>query len=107
MSEPANRPPRYRVSYSEYVRNQLRELIARARDPALARQALAAAREIDERFHVYPQFGQPLRDLELKPAQLWIGIVPPLVVRYVLDEERLLVMVLNPFEPLSGSGLEP
>ena len=55
---------------------------------------LSALKELDRRLHVYPQFGQPLRDLQLKPAQLWIGVISPLVVRYVLDEERRLVMVV-------------
>jgi hypothetical protein len=81
--------------------------MARARDAGLGRQALVALKEIDRRLHIYPQFGQPLRDLNLRPAQIWIGTVPPLVVKYVLDEAHHLVMVTTPFSLMSGSGREP
>jgi hypothetical protein len=77
MSEPSTSPLPYRVSYSEHVRNQLLDLISRARDAGLGQQALAAVKEIDKRLRIYPQFGQPLRDLKLKPSQLWIATVPP------------------------------
>jgi hypothetical protein len=60
----------------------------------LGPQVLAALKKLDGLLHLYPQFGQPLRDLHLEPAQLWIGVVSPLVVRYILDEERRLVMVV-------------
>jgi len=65
----------------------------------------AAIQALDHRLRVYPQFGQPLRDLTVEPAQLWIATVPPLVVKYLLDEERRLVMVVQPITPLPGSGL--
>ena len=102
MSEPPSSPLPYRVVYSEHVRTQLRGLMARARGARLGRPALAALKEIDRRFHIYPQFGQPLRDLKLRPAQLWIGTVPPLVVKYVLDEKNHLVTVTIPFSLMSG-----
>jgi hypothetical protein len=76
-----------------------------AREVGLGEQVLAAIREIDHRLHVYPQFGQPLRDLSAEPAQLWIGVVPPLVVQYVLDETQRQVMIVHPMMPLPGCGL--
>jgi hypothetical protein len=87
------------------VRDELERLIARARPLGLARQLLEALKAIDHRLRIYPQFGQPLRDLKAEPARVWIGCVPPLVVQYVLDEERRLVMVVVPFMPLPSSGL--
>jgi hypothetical protein len=98
-------PVPYHVYYSQRVREELVALAARAREVGLGSRVLAAAREIDRRLQLYPQFGQPLRDLSVKPAQLWIGVVPPLVVQYVLDEEKRLVMVVLPFRPLTRSGL--
>lgn len=71
----------------------------------MAPSVLAAAREIDRRFQIYPQFGQPLRKLSVDLAELWIGVVPPLVVHYVLDEEQRQVMVVLPFLVLPHSGL--
>jgi hypothetical protein len=107
MSEPSGAPAPYRVVYSELVRSELRNLIARAKGRGRAPQVLAAVKEIDDRLRVYPQFGQPLRDLQLKPAQLWMGCVSPLVVHYTLDEDRRLVMVVAPILPLPNSGLDP
>jgi hypothetical protein len=104
-SPAAPAPVPYRVSYSELVRNELRDLIARARARGLGRQVLAAVKEIDKRLRIYPQFGQPLQDLELEPGQVWIGTVPPLVVKYVLDEEKRQVTVVVPLTALPDSGL--
>jgi hypothetical protein len=93
-------PIPYGVSYSGRVRDEFVELVNRVRPLGLAPRVLAAAREIDRRLHLYPQFGQPLRDLVGVPAQLWIGVVPPLVVQYVLVESRRQVSVVLPFRLL-------
>jgi len=106
VSEPSTNPVPYKVAYSERVRDALRSLIIRARHRGLAQRVLTAVKELDYRFHVYPQFGQPLRDLKLGTAQIWIGVAPPLVARYFLDEERRLVVMLDPPLPLPGSGLQ-
>lgn len=95
----------YEVSYSHRVRDELVILVARARGLGLDQQILRAVREIDRRLGIYPQFGGPLRRLSIEPAELWIGIVPPVVVHYVLDEERRSVNVLLPFRTLRQSGL--
>jgi hypothetical protein len=95
MSEPSQSPVRYRVAYSERIRTELRGLIARAASRGLGRQVVAAVQALDERLHIYPQFGEPLRDMELKPAQLWIGCVALLVVRYWLNEELRTVIVVG------------
>jgi hypothetical protein len=105
MNDPPGSPPPYRVSYSGRVRDALRELMTRARGLGLGSQVRAAVLEIDYRLRTYPQFGQPLRDLTVEQAQLWIGAVPPLVVQYVIDEERRRVMVVLPLTPLPDSGL--
>jgi hypothetical protein len=107
MSEPSTNPVPYRVAYSEQIRNELRDLLTRARSRGLGRQMLAAVTELDARLHIYPQFGDPLRDLELKPAQVWIGCVDPLVTHYSLDEERRTVFVVGTIQLLPNSGLEP
>jgi hypothetical protein len=73
----------------------------------LAGEVLAALKEIDRRLHIYPQFGDPLRDLKLEPTKIWVGTVRPLVVRYILDEERRLVLVGEPILPMPHCGLDP
>jgi hypothetical protein len=103
---PASDPPvRYQVVYSERVRTELKQLIARAAARGLSQAVLQAIKEIDRRLQVYPQFGEPRRDLETKGESVWSGTVPPLVVEYVLDEERRLVFVVDPFTTLPHMGL--
>ncbi len=105
MSETSNGPVRYQVTYSEFVRNELKKLITRVEQRGLGSQVRAAVREIDRYLHEYPQFGQPLRDLSLESSQEWIGVVSPLVVRYAIYEEKRLVTFTIPIAPLTRSGL--
>jgi hypothetical protein len=86
MTEPAGNPVPYRVSYSGSVRDELRKLVARALERGLGPQMLAAMKELDRRLRIYPQFGDPVRDSKLQLARVWIGVVPPLVAQYVLDD---------------------
>jgi hypothetical protein len=105
VSEPASGSPRYRVAYSGRVRDDLRRLAAKAKACGLGVPFLTTLREIDRRLHVYPQFGEPLYDLKRESAQAWIATVPPLVVKYVIDEDARAVLVARPFSPLPYSGL--
>ncbi len=105
MSKPSGSLVPYRVVYSERVRLELKELLTRAAARGLGRQALEAVEEINARLGVYPQFGEPLRDLKSEAETLWTGTVPPLVVQYVIDEEKRLVFVVVPLKPLPESGL--
>jgi hypothetical protein len=105
MSAPSTDPVAYKVSYSERVRQELRALISRATAIGRGEEVLQAVQEMDRRLQIYPQFGEPLQNLNLKPLQIWVGVVPPLVVKYVLDEERKQVMIGVPIMPLPKSGL--
>lgn len=91
-------------SYSEQVRTELKRLVARARACGAGQQVLAALKEIDRRLHVYPQFGDPMRDLKFESTRLWVAVVPPLIVRYILDEERRLVLIGTPLQTLPNAG---
>jgi hypothetical protein len=104
MSDATTDPADYRVSYSGRVREELTKLIDRAREAGHGPEVLAALKSIDHRLRVYPQFGQPLRDLKLEPVRVWVACVPPLTVQYVLDEERRQVSVVVPIVPLPKSG---
>jgi hypothetical protein len=75
------------------VRQRLRALADQARERGDGEQFLEALKEFDRRLRIYPQFGEPLHDLTHEPGQICIGIVPPLVMRYSLYEERRLVMI--------------
>ena len=106
MDEPSPYVTEYRVVYSEQVRNGLKDLVARACEHGMKKMLLQAIKDLDYRLKIYPHFGEHLIDLNLKPARLLIGVVGPLVVRYVLDDEMRLVMVVSPITPMPHSGLE-
>jgi hypothetical protein len=65
---------------------------------------MAAAKEINRRLRVYPQFGEPRRDLPALGATLWAGTVPPLMLQYVIDEVYRVVFVAVPFKVLPNAG---
>ncbi len=105
MSESSGNLIRYQVVYSEYVRNEMKKLIARAKERGLDGQVRAAVTEMDRVLHVFPQFGDPLVDLSFVPGQIRIVTVAPLVVRYALYEEQRLVIVSRPIMSQPHSGL--
>ena len=104
MSESPDSPVPYRVSYSEAVQQKLSAFADEALDQGLGEPFLASLKEFDSRLRVYPQFGDPLADLKLTPSQLWIGVVWPVVMRYTLDDQRRLVIVVAPFLLLPKSA---
>ena len=97
MSESLSSPIPYEVICSEKVRQELLSFSEKAQEQGLGPEYLAGLQEFERRLRIYPQFGDPLTDLNLKPAQLCIGVVWPLILRYSLDEARRLVMVVAPF----------
>jgi hypothetical protein len=102
-----NVPPEpYDVSYSRMVRESLRALIIRAKGTRAEHPLRLAVTVLEHRLRIYPQFGQPLYDLSVEPAQVWVGVVPPLVVHYLLDEETRQVIVGRPFMLLPNSGID-
>lgn len=103
--EAAPSPVPYKVSYSLRVRDELRALIEKARAAGVGKSFLEAAKEIDARLRVYPQFGDPLIDLTRESGQIRIGTVGPLVVRFALFEDLRQVMVAVPIRALPKSGV--
>ncbi len=64
-------PVPYRVAYSGRVREELLNLVVRAKARGLGRQVLDALKELDRRLHIYPQFGEPLRLHGLTSRLIW------------------------------------
>ena len=95
----------YVVSYSGRVREELKVLLTRAMKRGAGQQFLDAAKEIDYRLRIYPQFGEPLCDVPAIKAKLLIATVPPLAVRYIVDEETRRVFVVVPLQALPNSGV--
>jgi hypothetical protein len=106
VSTSSSGPLPYKVVYSGYVRDELRKLLTRAVARGLGRQTLAAAKAFEARLRIYPQFGQPLQNLR-QGETLWIGVVSPLVVHYVIDDVHRVVFVVRPIRFLPRSGLGP
>jgi hypothetical protein len=79
--------------------------VTSAKERGRGRQFLEALKQLDYRLHVYPQFGEPLCDLKLQSAKLWLGVVPPLVAHYIVDEVGRNVLVITPIRLLPPSGL--
>ncbi len=77
MDEPPAGPTPYRVSYSEWVRQELRRILLLANKHGRLAEFLNAVKEI-----------------------------PPLVVRYTLDEKERLVLVSVPITPMNPSDLQ-
>jgi hypothetical protein len=83
----------YQVVYSERVRQHLLYLAGEADTRGDGQAFLSALKEFHRRLCIYPQFGDPLRDLTQEPGQVWVGVVRPLSMRYGLFEDRRLVIV--------------
>jgi hypothetical protein len=84
-------PVPYAVSCSVRVSQHLHQV---AEDRGDGEAFRAALREFVRRLQIYPQFGDPLRDLFQEDGQIWVGIVPPLSMRYALYEGRRLVSIV-------------
>ena len=94
----------YDVSYSGRVHEAMRAIVVRAQRAGLGFQVFEALRQLDRLLKVYPHFGQPLRDLSVTPAQLWIGVISPIVIRYIINEDRRQVLVVSLPQILPRSG---
>jgi hypothetical protein len=104
MTEPLPKAARYQVSYSGQVRAEIQAIGARARAKGVGQAFVDALKAMDYRLRVFPQFGEPLRDLLLSPSKMWIGVIFPLVLHYSVDDERRVVMVASPVKTLPRCG---
>jgi hypothetical protein len=98
--------PPYRVVYSGLCRAQTTQLLTRAAAKGRFAEMARVVREIHTRLEWIPlDFGDPFRDLVHLGIQVRIGIIPPLVVTFGVDEARRIVHVILPFKLLPRSGL--
>lgn len=97
----------YKVSYSDRVREGLVELVTLAQQRGLKQIVLSALQIADEKLKTDPHFGEPKNNFPELSLVQWIGIVPPLVIHYGINEEKCLVLVAKPIGVLPGNGLDP
>ena len=69
-----------------------RNLLATVPTTDLARRTISAVREFDRLPQLHPQFGDPLYDLTAETGQIYIGVIPPITMRYGVFEDRRLVI---------------
>ena len=93
---------RYHVVYSKQVTSHFEKLVNLALSQSKRKALLQAAKEIDHRLGIYPQFGEPLRTVRRNSSQMWLGIVHPLVVHYSIHEDIRQVWVVVPMLLLPG-----
>jgi hypothetical protein len=79
MSEVAESPLPYRVSYSQAARDALSKLAEKAQRRGRGSEFLAAIKELDRRLKIYPQFGEPIIALRAEQGNVWIACVPPVL----------------------------
>lgn len=90
-----DRPPiiPYTVTFTVRVQEHLRQLMRVARERGDGEVFLDAFVRFYERLRIFPQFGDPLSDMPTQSGQLWIGIIPPLSMRYAIFEARRTVAI--------------
>lgn len=95
MTRPGNGPPwEYQVKCSDQVRTKIQHLHLLAVQQGRGQQFIAALRHISDRLRREPeQFGEPLFRLPALKAMLFQVIVSPVVVDYVVHQEKLLVFL--------------
>ena len=106
MSQPAPSPVPYGVYPSGRVSGELRALIQRATAAGRGPAALDALKRLYHILRIYPQHGEPLRDLNQIGETLRTLVVPPLVVRYVLDEPQRAVFIGDPIKAMKNAGFQ-
>jgi hypothetical protein len=104
MIDPPASPGLYRVDYSGRVKDELGVLLNRAAASGFAGPVVAALTTLDYRLPVFPQFGDPLQEIAIEPGHHRIAVVPPLVARYLIYEERRLVIVVTPIQTPPNAG---
>jgi hypothetical protein len=99
-------PTTYHVVPSGRVNAAAKDLIRRAIAAGYGRQVIAALKELHRILAIYPQYGEPKRDLRSIGQTVYALSVRPLFVEYAIDEEERVVLIGVPFKVLPHSGFE-
>jgi hypothetical protein len=83
-----------------------KSLMKRAIAAGRGQQVLAALKELHRILTIYPQYGEPTRDLRTVGQTIYTLCVPPLFVEYAIDEEERIVYIGVPFKVLPYTGIE-
>jgi hypothetical protein len=98
--------PPYRIVWSGLSREAIKELLERATDKGRMTEIAQVLRAIIRRLEWIPlDYGDPLRDLVHLGLQERSAVLPPLVVKFFVDETRRIVYVTTPLKLLPNTGL--
>ena len=109
MSEPPPSAEPYRIDFAVVAVRALEGFRDRAIAAGRGRLFLDALKQVKRILRIYPQFGEPLRELRQAGHTVYascILTVAPLVVEYILDELNRRVIVVTPPKLLPHSGFE-
>lgn len=81
MSQPPHKPVPYEVSPSGRVGAEMKALYRRARVAGFGPQVLAALKKLEHVLAIYPQYGEPLRDLAAVGETVYVVTFDPLFVQ--------------------------
>ena len=105
MTESAGQATPYKVVYSGLVLATLRNFIARARAAGQNDRFAVVLEPRAALPRVYPQFGEPLFDLQQEQGRIFTTVLCPLfVVRYAVVEETKVVFVGSPPKLMPHAG---
>ena len=107
MSENELPSPHYKIVCTGRVSDELRKLMERAVAVHRSGQVMAALLELQRLLSLYPQVGEPLKNLTIEGWTLWHHAFPPLVVKYVIDDNRREVLINAPILTFKNAGLDP
>jgi hypothetical protein len=103
---PIPSPKPYAIETSQRVNAAARDLVRRARAAGRGDEALAALKKLFHILSVYPQYGEPIRDLQTVGQTIYTLSVPPIYAKYAIDEENRTVYIGAPFLVMRHSGFE-
>jgi hypothetical protein len=99
-------PIPYRFISSGRVNAELRRLIQRAQGAGFGPQVLTALKDLQRILSIYPQYGDPLRNLVMPGEAVYAAAFPPLYIEYIIDEPNRSVFIVIPIKALPKAGFE-
>jgi hypothetical protein len=88
------------------VSAELKDLYRRAAAAGQGQQVLDALKKAERVLRIYPQFGDPFRDLTTPGETVYAASFPPLYVEYIIDEPNRAVFIVVPFKAMPNVGFE-
>ena len=106
ITEPSPSPRPYVMHPSGRVSRELKALVQRAAAAGFGQQVIDALKTLHRILTLYPQYGEPRRDLRTAGETAYAAAIAPLYVEYVVDEPNRAVFIGVPIKVLPNAGFE-